>query len=216
VSRLGKLIFEKASSITAGTLMFFVHFAILLYAMFFFFLDGPRILERMLYYMPLNRHDEKRLLDGFRSMARATIKGIVVIGAVQGTLAGLGFWAAGIGSALFWGTVMAVLSVVPNIGSALVWLPAGVILLIKGKTAAGALLLIWCAVVVGSADNVLRPILIGKDTRVHELLVLISTLGGLSMMGLGGFVLGPVLALLFLTVWDIYGRAFKDVLPSTG
>ncbi len=213
VSGVSNTIFKHASALTAGTLIFFVNFAIMLYAMFFFFISGPEILDKILNYIPLKNQDEQKLLKGFRSMARATIKGLVVIGAVQGTLAGMALWAAGIPSALFWGTMMAVLSMVPNVGSAIIWLPACIYLFIKGQTTAGVLVFIWCAVVVGSADNVLRPILVGKDTEVPELLVLLSTLGGLTMMGLEGFVLGPVLALLFLTVWDIYGAAFKEVLP---
>jgi predicted PurR-regulated permease PerM len=111
---------------------------------------------------------------------------------------------------------MAVLSVVPNVGSALIWVPACIYLFIKGDTTAATLVFLWCAVVVGSADNVLRPILVGKDTQMPELLVLLSTLGGLTMFGLEGFILGPGLALIFLTIWDIYGAVFKDVLPKAG
>jgi predicted PurR-regulated permease PerM len=216
VSGLGNTMFKAASALTAGTLVFFVNFAIMLYAMFFFFIDGPAILDKMLYYLPLHSRDERKLLNGIRSTARATIKGIVVIGAIQGCLAGLAFWAAGIPSPLFWGTVMAVLSVVPNVGSALIWVPACIYLFIKGDTTAATLVFLWCAVVVGSADNVLRPILVGKDTQMPELLVLLSTLGGLTMFGLEGFILGPGLALIFLTIWDIYGAVFKDVLPKAG
>jgi predicted PurR-regulated permease PerM len=214
VSGLGNFIFARASAITAGTLMFFVYFAIMLYAMFFFLRDGPAVIDKILYYLPLDSKDEKKLLNGFRSMARATIKSLVVIGLAQGALAGLALWAAGIPSALFWGTVMAVLSMIPNVGSALVWLPACIFLFIKGNTLAAVLAFLWCALIVGSADNVLRPILVGKDTEVPELLVLVSTLGGLATLGLTGFILGPVTALLFLTIWDIYGQTFRDVLPK--
>lgn len=216
VSGLGKYIFIGASAFTAGTVIFFISFAILLYAMFFFLINGPAVLDKILYYMPLNNRDEKRLLDGFRSMARATIKSMVLIGAIQGTLAGVAFWAAGIPSALFWGTVMAVLSLIPNIGSALVWIPACIFLFIKGDTTAGVLLFLWCALIVGAVDNILKPILVGKDTKVPELLILVSTLGGVTMLGLSGFILGPVLALLFLMIWEIYGFTFKNVLPKTG
>ena len=214
VSGLGNLVIKTVSAATAGAMLFFVKFAIMLYAMFFFFISGPAVLKKILYYMPLENRDEERLLNGFMSMARATIKGLVVIGFLQGGLAGLAFWAAGIPSALFWGTLMAVLSIVPNVGSALVWVPACIYLFLSGQTSAGTGVFLWCALVVGSADNLLRPILVGKDTKVHELLVLLSTLGGLTMMGLEGFILGPMMALLFLTVWDIYGVAFKDVLPK--
>jgi predicted PurR-regulated permease PerM len=216
VSGVGNFIFRSATALTAGTFVFLIDFAIMAYAMFFFFLNGPAVLEKILYYMPLKHKDEKKLVDGFRSMARATIKGLVVIGIVQGALAGLALWVAGIPSALFWATLMAVLSVLPNIGSALVWLPACIYMFIKGQTTAAVLVFIWCALAVGSIDNFLRPILVGKDTQVHELIILISTLGGLSLMGLSGFVLGPIVALLFLTIWDIYGATFKDVLPDVG
>ncbi len=214
VSGLGNFIFSRASAITAGTLMFFVYFAVMLYAMFFFLRDGPAIIDKILYYMPLDAKDERKLVNGFRSMARATIKSLVVIGVTQGALAGVALWVAGVPSALFWGTIMAVLSMIPNVGSALVWLPACIFLFLKGKTVAAVLVFLWCALIVGSADNVLRPILVGKDTEVPELLVLVSTLGGLATLGLVGFILGPVTALLFLTVWDIYGQTFRDVLPK--
>ncbi len=216
VGGLGNFIFRRASAFTAGTLVFFLNFAIMLYAMFFFFISGPSILNKILYYLPLENRDEKKLVNGFRSMARATIKGLFVIGVVQGALAGLALWVAGVPSALFWGTVMAVLSMVPNIGSALVWLPACVYLYVKGQTVAAVLVFLWCALVVGSADNVLRPILVGKETEMPELMVFISTVGGLAMMGLSGFILGPLLAVLFLTIWEIYGTTFKDILPSAG
>ena len=216
ISGLGNYIFQRASAFTTGTIIFFINVAVMLYAMFFFFIDGVAILRKILFYMPLHNRDEKRLLDGFRSMARATIKSLVIIGAVQGTLAGLAFWATGIPSALFWGTVMAVFSMIPNIGSALVWVPGCLFLVFKGDTTTGVLLFLWCALVVGTVDNFLRPILVGKDTKVPELLILVSTLGGLTMLGLSGFVMGPALALFFLTIWDIYGITFKDVLPKTG
>jgi predicted PurR-regulated permease PerM len=215
VSGLGAFIFERASSLTTGTVVLLVNFAIMLYAMFFFLIDGPEILDKILYYTPLQSRDENRLLDGFRSMARATIKGLVVIGAAQGALAGLALWAAGVPSALFWGTVMAALSILPNIGAALVWAPACVYIFIQGRTTAAVLVFLWCALVVSSVDNFLRPVLVGKDTQVNELLIFISTLGGMTVLGLEGFLLGPVLALIFLTVWDIYGATFRDVLPGT-
>ncbi len=213
---LGGLAFARLSDITAGTLGFMLDLAIILYAMFFFLASGPDILRRILYLMPLSHEDELQLLTRFRTMARATVKGIFVIGAVQGLAAGLAFAAAGVPSALFWGSVTALASLIPTVGTALVWGPAVIYLLVTGETVAGALVALWCAVVVGGVDNLLRPVLVGKDTQVHELLVLLSTLGGLMLFGLSGLLLGPVLAVMFLTVWDIYGAAFKDVLPSVG
>ncbi len=123
---------------------------------------------------------------------------------------------AGIHGAAFWGTVMVVLSIIPGIGTALVWFPAVVYLLVTGKILAGTLLFAWCAVVVGSVDNFLRPTLVGRDTEMSDLLILLSTLGGLIMFGAAGIVVGPIVAALFVTVWDLYATAFQEILPETG
>ena len=140
----------------------------------------------------------------------------MIIGILQGGLAGLAFWVVGIEGSVFWGTIMTVLSVIPGVGTALVWVPAAVYLVATGSVVAGVGVTVFCAAVVGSVDNFLRPRLVGKDTQMHDLLILFSTLGGLFLFGVVGFILGPILAALFVTVWDIYGTAFRDVLPSTG
>jgi predicted PurR-regulated permease PerM len=154
------------------------------------------------------------MLDKFTSVARATLKGTLVIGVLQGGLAGLAFSVVGISSAVFWGTIMAVLSIIPSVGSALVWGPAAIILIASGHLAKGIGLAIFCAVVVGSLDNLLRPILVGKDTQMHELMILFGTLGGIMMFGVVGMVIGPIVAALFVTIWEIYGVAFEDILPA--
>jgi predicted PurR-regulated permease PerM len=137
----------------------------------------------------------------------------LVIGILQGGLAGLAFAVVGITGAVFWGTIMAILSIIPSVGSAIVWGPAAIILIATGHLAKGIGLAIFCAVVVGSLDNLLRPILVGKDTQMHELMILFGTLGGIMMFGVVGLVIGPIVAALFVTVWEIYGVAFKDILP---
>ena len=157
-----------------------------------------------------------QVLERLRSVTRATLKGTLVIGVIQGTLAGIGLWFAGLGSAAFWGTIMAVLSIVPGIGAALVWGPAVIYLFIIGQKLTAALLLIWCSAVVGTIDNMLRPRLVGKDAKMPDLLILIGTLGGLFLFGPVGFIIGPLICGLFLTVWEIYGVTFKDVLPPVG
>jgi predicted PurR-regulated permease PerM len=209
----GGFLVSGASQITAGTAAFLLDLFVMLYAMFFFFRDGPGIVEQIFYYTPLDHDDETRVMQRLTSITRATIKGTLVIGVIQGALAGFGFWFAGISGAAFWGTVMTVLSVVPGIGAALVWVPAVIYLYIVGQTLPATLLLIWCAAVVGTVDNVLRPILVGKDAKMPDLLILIGTLGGLFLFGPMGFIVGPIVCGLFLTVWDIYGTTFKDVLP---
>src|SRR5215475_9877194 len=209
----GTFLVTVLSRMTATTAAFILNLFIMLYAMFFFFKDGQRILERIFYYLPLSDEDETRMLARFTSITRATVKGTVVIGIIQGALAGIAFWMAGIQGAAFWGTIMTILSIVPGIGAALVWVPAVIILFINGQYVAATLLLAWCAAVVGTIDNFLRPALVGRDAKMPDLLILIGTLGGLFLFGPIGFIVGPIVCGLFLTVWDIYGATFKGVLP---
>jgi predicted PurR-regulated permease PerM len=196
------------------TASFFFMLFVMLYAMFFFLIDGRQTLGKILYYLPLPPEDENRLVDRFLSVTRATIKGTLVVGAVQGALGGVAFWAAGIEGAALWGTVMAVLSVLPGIGTALVWIPAVIYLFVVGRTGTAIGVLAWCTAIVGTIDNVLRPWLVGKDTKLSDLLILLSTLGGIVLFGALGIVIGPIIAALFVTIWDLYGAAFKDVLPA--
>lgn len=213
VKAIGAFLVAGATEFTAGTAGVLLDLFVLVYAMFFFFRDGKTIVEKIFYYMPLDHEDEVLLLERLRSITRATIKGTLVIGVIQGALAGLAFWVAGIDGAAFWGTVMTVLSVVPGIGAALVWVPAVIYLYITGQPVAGTLLLIWCAAVVGTIDNLLRPLLVGKDAKMPDLLILLGTLGGLLLFGVIGFIVGPIICGLFLTVWEIYGATFKSILP---
>jgi predicted PurR-regulated permease PerM len=213
VKATGAFLVAAASRMTAGTAAFLLDLFIMIYAMFFFFRDGEKILERIFYYLPLSDEDESLMLQRLTSITRATVKGTLVIGIIQGALAGIAFWVAGIEGAAFWGTLMAILSIIPGIGAALIWVPAVVYLFISGQTLAATLLLAWCAAVVGTVDNILRPILVGKDARMPDLLILVGTLGGLFLFGPIGFIVGPIVCGLFLTVWDIYGATFKDVLP---
>ena len=202
------------SQATLGTANFLFMTFVFLYTMYFFQMDGHKLVRKILYYLPLNSADEGLMLDKFTSVTRATLKGSLVIGVLQGGLAGIAFAVAGIDNAVFWGTVMAVLSVIPSIGSALIWFPAAVVLIMGGNVVAGIGLMAFCGVVVGSLDNVLRPILVGKDTRMHELMIFFSTLGGIFMFGITGLFIGPLIASLFITVWELYGIAFADFLPE--
>ncbi len=209
----GAFLVLSATQLTTGTAGFLLDLFVMLYAMFFFFRDGPRIIEKIFYYMPLTHEDEELLLERLTSVTRATIKGTLVIGIIQGALAGLAFWVAGIDGAAFWGTIMAILSVVPGIGAALIWVPAVIYLFITGQMLTAVLLLAWCAAVVGTIDNILRPMLVGKDAKMPDLLILVGTLGGLFLFGPIGFIVGPIVCGLFLTVWEIYGATFKEILP---
>ena len=209
----GTFLVGFASRMTATTATFLLNLFVMLYAMFFFFRDGHKILERIFYYTPLSDEDETRMFAQFASITRATIKGTLVIGIIQGALAGFAFWVAGIEGAALWGTIMTILSIVPGIGSALVWVPAAIILFITGQHLTAILLATWCAAVVGTVDNFLRPVLVRRDAQMPDLLILVGTLGGLFLFGLIGFIVGPIVCGLFLTVWDIYGTTFSEVLP---
>jgi len=214
VGGISGFLINRLSSVTLGTVNFLFMLFIMLYTMFFFLMDGDKLIAKILYYLPLEDHDERRILNKFTSVTRATLKGTAVIGLLQGVLAGSAFAVVGIDSAVFWGAIMAVLSFIPGIGSALVWGPAVIILAATGHAAKAIGLGLFCAVVVGSIDNFLRPILVGRDTQMHELMILFGTLGGIIMFGVVGVIIGPIIAALFVTVWDIYGLAFKDVLPA--
>jgi predicted PurR-regulated permease PerM len=210
---IGGFLVTVASRMTATTAVFLLNLFVMVYAMFFFLKDGEKILEKIFYYMPLSDEDEALMLQRFTSITRATVKGTLVIGIIQGALAGVAFWLAGIDGAAFWGTIMAILSIVPGIGAALIWVPAVIYLIATSQLLAGLLLFAWCAAVVGTIDNILRPILVGKDAKMPDLLILVGTLGGLFLFGPIGFIVGPIVCGLFLTVWDIYGVTFKDLLP---
>lgn len=214
VGSISKFILNKLSSVTLGTVNLIFTSFVMLYCMFFFFIDGRQLLDRILYYVPLKDRDERQILDKFTSVTRATIKGTLLIGLLQGGLAGLAFHVVGIPSAVFWGAIMAVLSIIPAVGSALIWVPAAIVLIATGKVAGGIGLAAFCGILVGSLDNLLRPALVGKDTQMHELMIFFGTLGGIFLFGIPGMFIGPIIAALFVTVWEIYGVAFKDVLPK--
>ena len=204
------------SSMTRGTVQFVFGFFILLYTMFFFLTDGPAMLATVLHHLPLTPADKRQMIDRFVSVTRATIKGTIIIGIVQGTLSGVAFRIAGIPDALFWSVVMVLLSILPVVGGALVWVPACLILAATGHVGKAAALAAFCALVVGSVDNLLRPWLVGRDTKMHDLVILFSTLGGIFVFGPAGFIVGPILAGLFITSWDLFAVAYQADASAPG
>jgi predicted PurR-regulated permease PerM len=214
VTLVSRFLISGLSSLTIGTANFFLMLFILLYSMYFLQMDGDRLILKILYYLPLKSHDEEVMLEKFISVTRAMLKGTVLVGVMQGTLAGIAFAVAGVDNAVFWGTIMAVLSVIPSVGSALIWLPASLLLMIQDHMQTGIALALFCGLIVGSLDNVLRPMLVGHDTKMHELMIFFSTLGGIMMFGIVGLLIGPLIASLFITVWDLYGTTFRHVLPT--
>lgn len=211
---MSKALVEGLSSITLGAVNFLFLSFVFFYSLYFLLIDGHRLLARCIYYLPLQTRDERLLLERFTSVARATLRGSLLVAVLQGTLAGIAFAVAGIPNAVFWGAVMAILSTIPNLGAALVWVPAAGILFLQGNTGTAIALAAFCALAVGSLDNILRPILVGKDTKMHELMIFFSTLGGVFLFGFPGIFIGPVIAALFVSIWEIYGVEFADVLPD--
>src|SRR5215204_4145937 len=172
-------LFAALSATTRATAVFVFHFVILLYTMFFFLTGGPGLLEGVMVYLPLAEADKARMLEKFVSVTRATLRGTILTGIAQGILGGLAFWAVGIDGAIFWGLVMTVLSIIPGIGGTIVWLPAVIYLATTGAIWRGIGLALFCSLLIGSVDNLLRPVLVGQDIRMHELLIFFSTIGGL-------------------------------------
>lgn len=210
--KAGGFLAGSLAKLSQGTAVFFFHLFVMLYSMYFFLTNGPETVNTILGYFPLSEADKKKMISVGMSVSRATLKGTLVIGVIQGTLGGIGFGVAGINASVFWGALMAVLSIIPGLGTAIVWVPGVIYLLMGGHTLAGILLAVWCVGVVGSADNVLRPLLVGRDTQMPGLLIMLSTMGGLALFGASGLVLGPVLAAMFITVLAIYSRVFSDLL----
>lgn len=199
----GQAIASRLLGIGQYTLDFLLGLFVMLYVLYFLLRDGRSLSQRIAIAIPLKQLQSERLLAQFATVVRATVKGNLLIALVQGTLGGLAFWAIGLPGALLWGGVMALASLIPAVGAALVWGPVVVYLLATGQVWQGVSLGLWGSVVIGLVDNFLRPVLVGKDTRMPDYLVLVSTLGGLAVFGINGFVIGPVIAAMFLVAWNL-------------
>lgn len=176
---------------------------IALYLAFFLVRDGGSIVRSIRLAIPLPPDDKQELLEQFGTVLRATVKGNLVVALVQGALGGLAFWVLGVNAALLWAVLMALLSLLPAVGAGLVWGPVAIWLFATGEVWPAVGLTLYGVFVIGLVDNVLRPLLVGKDTGMPDYLVLISTIGGIAVMGINGFVIGPVIAAMFVAVWDI-------------
>ena len=204
----------KVFAIGQGTFEFFIGFFVMLYLLFFLLRDGKDLVHKIRTTIPLADTTKRRLQIKFTRVVRATVKGNVVVAAVQGALGGLIFWILGIYSPLLWGVLMAFLSLLPAAGAGIVWAPVAVYLMLSDNLWQGVILTAFGVLVIGLVDNILRPILVGKDTRMPDYLILISTLGGLALLGLNGFVIGPLVAALFVASWNLFGAKKKVRLPA--
>ncbi len=207
-------IFENVKNITQSSFRFFFMLFIMFYTLFFFLRDGKKILNRLMHLSPLGNKYENMLYERFTSTARATLKGIFLVGGIQGTLGGLLFFAVGIPGALIWGLIMVALSIIPAVGCSIIWLPTGIAMLLMGNIWQGLTILLFGGLVISTIDNLIRPSLVGKDIQMHPLLVLFSTLGGIFLFGISGFVIGPVIAALFTAVISIYDHYYRNELAN--
>ncbi len=199
----------QALKITQNFFNFFLQFGVMLYVLFFLLRDGKQLIQNIIWVLPIGDEKELALIRRFESVARATVKGSLLVATLQGIIGGILFWAVGIPAAMLWGVVMMFLSLLP-IGSTIIWLPAAIILFFQGEIGRAVVIVIVGALVIGLADNILRPRLVGQDTKMPDYLILISTLGGISWFGLSGFVIGPIIAALFITVWQMVGKEFGE------
>jgi predicted PurR-regulated permease PerM len=205
LARGSQLIAAQALGLGQITFEFIVDLFITLYLAFFLIRDGDALARTLRHAVPLATAHRRELVQKFTVVIRATVKGNLLVAALQGLLGGLAFWFLGVKGSLLWGVVMAFLSLLPAVGAALVWAPVALYFLFTGALWQGAALVAWGVLVIGLVDNLLRPILVGKDTRLPDYVVLMTTLGGMVVFGINGFVLGPAIAAMFVAVWHIYG-----------
>jgi len=204
--------FVAKNVLTLGqrTFGFFLSLAMMLYLTFFLMRDGCRLLDLVARAFPLGAERERLFFTKFTEVTRATVKGNLVVAIVQGLLGGIIFWVLDLPAPILWTVAMAVLSLIPAVGAGLIWLPFAIYLFTIGEEASAVFLVIYGVTVIGLADNILRPILVGRDTKLPDWLVLLSTLSGLGLFGIQGFVLGPLIAALFIVFWQIFSRDYNN------
>ncbi|MFZ1367688.1 AI-2E family transporter [Sphingorhabdus sp.] len=202
-----QLVASEAVSVGQGAFSFAMALGVMLYLTFFLLRDGRHLTRKIGEMVPLRPEQRGALFDKFTTVIRATVKGSVIVAIVQGILGGFLFSMLDIRAALLWGVVMGLLALIPAVGTGLVWFPVGIYLLVTGSVWHGVVLLLCGFFIISMVDNVLRPILVGQDTRMPDYVVLISTLGGLSVMGINGLIVGPVVAAMFISAWEIFGES---------
>ena len=216
LAQVSGFVASRAVSIGQGTAQFLIGLGVMLYVLFFLFRDGTALASTIGRASPLSPRHTEHVMTKFIQVVKATVKGNFIIAIVQGTVGGLTFWALGIQAPLLWGVVMTVLSLLPAVGAFLVWAPVAIYLLVVGEYLRGGILIAVGALVISMLDNVLRPALVGKDLRLPDYMVLISTLGGLALFGMNGFVIGPLIAALFVAVWSLFTEERARRVSSSG
>jgi predicted PurR-regulated permease PerM len=211
---VSRFLAARALTIGQNAVVLAIQFVLMIYLVFFFIRDGAALLDRAVHMLPIGDQRERKLFAKFAEVSRATLKGTVVVGIVQGALGGITFALLGIEGAVFWGAVMTVLSILPAVGASLVWIPAAIWLFATGAVTQGVILVVVGVFVIGLVDNLLRPILVGRDTKMPDYLILLSTLGGITAFGISGFVIGPIVAALCLAGWEMFAQDFREPPPD--
>jgi predicted PurR-regulated permease PerM len=209
LQQVSTFLFNQTSKIVKGLSTFIMGFFFTLLSLYYLFKDGDRLFERLKEVIPLPSKERDLLIHRFKDMIYATIYGGILIAIIQGLLGGLSFWVLGLASPIFWGTAMAFLSFIPVGGTALIWVPASILLLVQGAFLKGIILLGLGVFGISMVDNLLKPFFISTRTKIHPLLLFFAVLGGIQVFGLIGLVAGPLIVTLFLTLIEIYVQGIK-------
>lgn len=204
LGRASQTIASGAVTLGQGAGQFLINLALMLYLLFFLFRDGAALASAVRGASPLSERHTDLIVDRFTAVVKATVRGSVIVAAVQGAIAGTMFWILGVEAVLLWGVLMTILSLLPAIGAALIWAPAAVYFFVSGQYWKAIALFVVCAVGNTAIDNLLRPPLVGKGIRLPDYVVLIATVGGLTSFGMNGLVIGPLIAALFVAVWSLF------------
>lgn len=214
ISQVGQYSFSFLQTVYQSLINFGFMTFVVFFSLYYFLINGKSVMKRVMSLSPLRDSHEKLLIEKFVSMSRATIKGTLIVAFIQGLIGGLAFAIAGVHSATIWAILMMILSLIPMFGAGIIWFPVAIVMLLTGNVWEGSFILIIGFFVVSLIDNFLRPELVGKDTQMHPLIVFFSTLGGISMFGFLGFIIGPIVVALFLSLWEIYAVEFKKQLKT--
>ena len=198
------------TKITQNTLGLVVQFGIMLYTLFYFLKDGEKFIEMMAKVMPMDEEKQQFLFRKFIAAARSTLKATLIIGGIQGAIGSVVFLIGGVKGAFVWGALMIFMSIIPVVGNAIIWVPAGVIMLLMGNIWQGIMILTAGVFLISAVDNLIRPVLVGRDVEMHPLLIFLSTLGGIALFGFSGFVIGPVVTALLIAVWEMHEKFYQE------
>jgi predicted PurR-regulated permease PerM len=212
-TKMGTYIVNKTSVGLFGAL---ANIFIMLFTMFYLFIDGEAFIRRLRYLSPLRTEYEDIIFTRFLQISRGTVKATLIIGLVQGSLGSLTLLIFGVQSWLLWGVVMVVLSIVPLLGTWLVLIPAAIIQALLGNVWQGVAIFLISTLIISNIDNLIRPRIVGQEAKMHDLLIFFATIGGIAAFGIMGFIVGPVIAALFVAIIDIYGKEFQEYLDEAG